>query len=528
LNQKQTTSQNDLTPDYSPAAGLSTHMETHHSLNKAAYPRVWLYGIILTVGFLFLHMKVVLTLISVWWHSYTYSYGFLIPIISLYLIWTRRNSLYNIPAIPNYIGGFVIFISGLTMLVMGEAGEIIAIQGISLVVTITGLVLFLLGKEFLRVLWLPIAYLLFMIPVWDVITDRFHTPFQNFSAWIGITTLQLMGIPAYRQDIYIELPYITLEVARVCSGVNNLIAVVALGIPLAHLAINRWTRKIVLVIFAVIIAILFNGLRIALIGVLTYFGIGEVLHGPYHILQAMSVSIAGFIVLFIGAWILSDRSKSVPSRSDLESIHPAESLLFSKKKRQVKAIFILTTCILVSAGVYVNFIRPLPVPMKTDLVLFPYKVGSWTGTDGKSGIEVFKTLKVDHDIARTYRTEGGKEVSLYIGYYEIQYQGKELIHNESEILHQDAVDIHVKLSPDRVIKLNRIEKGKGAPDNVILFWYELNGRIVTSRYWAKAYTVWDVLAKGRSNGAVILVSGESSHAENFVKDLIPLLNDYLP
>ena len=54
----------------------------------------------------------------------------------------------------------------------------------------------------------------------------------------------------------------------------------------------------------VIIGILANGVRVALICVWAYYYGGYNIHGPLHILQGLFVSIVGFIFLFILAWFL--------------------------------------------------------------------------------------------------------------------------------------------------------------------------------------------------------------------------------
>ncbi len=84
----------------------------------------------------------------------------------------------------------------------------------------------------------------------------------------------------------------------------------AIAIPLAYLAIQRWTKRIILVIVGIAIAVLANGLRVGFIGILAYNGIAGDFHGPYHLLQSMSVSITGFFGLFAATWILSDKRKT--------------------------------------------------------------------------------------------------------------------------------------------------------------------------------------------------------------------------
>ena len=110
------------------------------------------------------------------------------------------------------------------------------------------------------------------------------------------------GYPVYRDGTFIYLPNQTLEVAQVCSGVNYLVAIAAVGIPLAYLSRSTVARRTALVLFGVIVAVIANGVRVALIGFTAYHGLvtGD-LHGPGHVFHGMFVAVAGYVALFLGA-----------------------------------------------------------------------------------------------------------------------------------------------------------------------------------------------------------------------------------
>ena len=112
--------------------------------------------------------------------------------------------------------------------------------------------------------------------------------------------LQSLGIPVFRQGTVVSLPNVTFEVARACSGVNYLIAVLALGLPLAYLYVDGVVRRVTLITVAILIAALSNGLRVGLIGILSYLEVGSPLHGPFHILQGLFVAGIGYAALFLG------------------------------------------------------------------------------------------------------------------------------------------------------------------------------------------------------------------------------------
>jgi exosortase len=100
------------------------------------------------------------------------------------------------------------------MLVLGRAGNMITLQELSLVAMIAGLVLCLLGKDYLKAMGFPIAYLLFMVPIADELIAPLHWSFQLLTAKMGVAFLQAMGFSVFLENQYIMLPSITLEYLR--------------------------------------------------------------------------------------------------------------------------------------------------------------------------------------------------------------------------------------------------------------------------------------------------------------------------
>jgi len=72
----------------------------------------------------------------------------------------------------------------------------------------------------------------------------------------------------------------------------------------------------------------------------------------------------------------------------------------------------------------------------------------------------------------------------------------------------------------------------------IIFWYDFNGRTATTRIGAKAYTIWNALTRGRTNGALVMVycereqnmtqESDSEEMKDFMVELLPVLRKYLP
>ena len=501
------------------------------------YKKYLMPGLILLGAFLFCYFQAFSELIFFWKDSYVYSYGFLIPLISIYLVWLNRKKLSHIEPAPSYTAGFLLFTAGLLIFIFGNRSGVLVVQSLSIIITISGIVLFVLGKNFFWALLFPIAYLLFMIPIWDSLTERLQFPFQIFTAFTAAQLLNLSGIPVYRHAMFLDLPNITLKVATVCSGINNLIAVLAIALPLAHISLKSWPRRIILVSSGIIIAAFSNGFRVAMIGFLSYKGISATLHGPGHILQAMFVSFVGFIVLFIGAWILSEKHPKLAASSGPIN-NPAEKIDTRDHIRIKNHLLYMTAGLLFIIGIYINFFSPSPVPLKTGLKFFPYEIGPYKGADVPVDHNISDIFNPDSTLSRVYRTASGREVNLYIGYLESQGQGKELVNYKSAKFHNGASRETIATTEGKTIIINKVLNQKDGSPGITYFWYDLNGSIIADRYYAKVQTALSAITKSRTNGAVVIISagenntGDSQNAskdmEDFIRILIPVLHSYLP
>jgi EpsI family protein len=500
--------------------------------------RYWGWVFFLTASFLFCFNKVFIALITVWWNTDVYSYGFLIPFASLYFIWIKKERLQSLPVATNYKAGFPVLLSALFLLIIGHTGGIILIQEYSLIISIVGVVLIIFGIKYLRALWFPIMYLLFMIPFARIFTDGFHYPFQLLSANIAAAILNLVGIPYIRTANYIELPHITLEVAKGCSGVNYLISIIAIGIPLTYLTQKYWSRRVILILGAVIVAMMSNGLRVALIGILSYIDINAPLHGPNHIFQAMFVYIFGLSFLFIGAWILSDgKSGFTDSSTQKAAISSSPISKTNTHTPTIRNSLFITTMIFLIVGIYINLYTPSPISMKRDFKYFPYEIGEWRGMDSKIGSETFRSSGVDYDLSRTYSTPNGKGINLYIGHCMYQEQGKELVNYHSEWLFDGANILEIILNSGKAIKVNYLIKRDDTKYKLILFWYDTNGHILIGKLKVKMYTALDTLLKQRSNGSIIMITldidnsadikEDLQYSEIFIKNIFPIIHKFI-
>ena len=175
---------------------------------------------------------------------------------------------------------------------------------------------------------------------------------------------------------------------------------------------------------------------------------------------------------------------------------------------------------------------------------FPTKIGQWTGAQDKFDARIYQALGVDDSFLANYRSPEASGVQLYVGFYQSQREG-DLIHSpkncmpgagwnivETSIETLDGVAESTKKT--NVIKLvlqNGIQK------QVVLYWFQSRGRIISSEYMQKIYLVVDSIMRHRTDGSFVrLIAPVSNNDEekalNTLKDfavqLMPILNDYIP
>ncbi len=474
-------------------------------------------------------------LLDLWWNRYGFSHGFLVPLLSLYLVRLQWPTLRQIPVEPALGPGFFWLAAATILLLASEAAGIITTGSLALILVVARLVLLLCGFAYLKALAFPLAYLIFMTPVLDGLTEPLVWPFQLLTANMSVFMLQALGIPVILENsVFIILPTVTLEVARECSGAGLLIAVLAIGLPLASLTLQAWWSRITLVVSSVMIAIVANWLRLTVMGVYAQAG-GKDLHGPYHILQGLFVDWIAFAFLFVAAWLLGRMEHAAPPPSLPGEEKESVSALASHELASNRAWWMACSTLAAATLVLYSLDRGTS-GLKKELATFPTVIGDWV-IDHQPYDESFAGLPdADQLLARTYRAFDGQRVRLYVAYTRTQRQGKELVGMRTAPLHEKAHPIALRVGKETV-PANRTVLEKSRRSIPVVFWYHINGMSYAGRTQAKLATIEQAFLRGRTDGALVLVSaaprtggGEEpwQAQEEFATAVFPLLQEYLP
>ena len=251
-----------------------------------------------------LYFGVLRGLVYDWIHMPDFSHGFLIPIVSAYLVYERRKQLSAFSLSGNW-KGFALLLLGIALLLLGNLATEYFAMRFSILVVLGGIVLFLLGKEYFKNLLFPTAFLVFMIPIPSVLLDRVTLPMQLFASKVAAKSLYFAGIPVLREGNVILLANTSLEVAEACSGIRSLISLLALAVVFAYLSQNSTWKRILLVLSTFPIAIIANAARVAGTGILAHHYGDKVAQGFFHGFSGWILFVVAFVCLFLVGSLLS-------------------------------------------------------------------------------------------------------------------------------------------------------------------------------------------------------------------------------
>jgi len=237
-------------------------------------------------------------LIGAWIYDSDNSHGILVPLISLYMIYHKRDNLRSIE-ISNSGWGAIILIISMGIYCLSFVGEVLFISRSMIIFSLIGVVLYNLGKGFLKELAFPLLFLLFMIPVPESIQGLVAFPLQLFVTKISAYALQLLSIPAYREGNMIYFAETQLEIAEACSGIRSIVSLTLLGVVLAYFSDKGVARKAVMIASAIPLALCANAMRVFGTGIIAHLYGAKYARGFLHEFSGIAIFFLGFILMFL-------------------------------------------------------------------------------------------------------------------------------------------------------------------------------------------------------------------------------------
>jgi exosortase len=259
--------------------------------NRVAWPVIaWFGGLLILC-----YWPILYRMGTQWATDENMGHGFFVPIMAGIVAWQRRDELMAEPRKPNSFGLVIVVFAGLLSVVATLGAELFSAR-FSFVVALFGTILYLGGTRWLKLLLFPLLLLLFMIPIPAIIYSSITMKLQTLASQLGEVMISAMGIPVLREGNTLKIPSQTLDIAEACSGIRSLMTLMFLSLFVSYFMDKKVWMRWVLLLATIPIAILANGVRVAVTGLLSEINT-QLATGVYHEIEGYIVYVIALVAL---------------------------------------------------------------------------------------------------------------------------------------------------------------------------------------------------------------------------------------
>ena len=477
-----------------------------------------------------------------WEKQEEYSHGYILPFLTLYFIWLKKNVIVQSEFSPSWWGVGLI-LAALVIFIVGEVSALFILTQYALIVVLLGLVLAIMGRPACKPVLIPVLLLAFAIPLPYFLEASLSANLQLLSSKLGVYFIRWCQIPVYLEGNVIDLGDFKLQVVEACSGLRYLFPLLSLGFICAYLFDAVFWKRVVLVLSTIPITILMNSFRIGMIGVLVdNWGIAMA-EGFLHDFEGWIVFMACFGVLFIEMTILSRLGTDKKSLFEIFGLSQEVTLdrsLFTEKERLFSKPLLASVMALALSTVLVTSIgkREEIIPKRTGFPEFPAQLGDWHGEQSAMEETVTKYLGLTDYIMSDYHNEKGEMVNFYSAYYESQRKGVSP-HSPRVCIPGGGWQItEIDRTEIGDLPVNRIVIKKEENTQLVYYWFQQRGRRLANEYLMKWYLFKDALFLNRTDGALVrittlvgpneTVADADNRLKAFVQQATPVLPKFIP
>lgn len=454
-----------------------------------------------------------LSMIEIWMVNETFTHGFLIFPISIWLLIQRYPFLHAVPIKPK--PAILLLIAGALLLwFLAEVADVQVVQQLAMIAIIQLLVWLAYGTTFFLKILFPILFLYFAVPIGQELIP----PMMQFTAYFTVYLINLTGIPVYQDGLYFILPSGSWSVVEECSGVRYLIASIALGTIYAYVSYSSFTKRTIFILAAIIVPIVANGLRAFGIVMLGHASGMELATGVDHLVYGwIFFGIVIFIMFYIGSFWQDDRQDDPSSTrsSQNESSRPVRSAVVSVLAAAI--VLILTT------RTIANQVKLAPdTNLSGALIELPAAIGPWHKSDDSLTSWAPEFASPDLMVTQVYQFDN-KSVKIDVGYYGYQRQGAEAVssqnrltdplHGEWKITHSSGFELQGKTIQEAILR-------NGDQTIMVWKWYRIASSTTASSLQAKLLGIYEHLLFNRRDASMITLAIPVNSDENAVRETL--------
>ncbi|MGE0099213.1 MAG: exosortase A [Hydrogenophaga sp.] len=449
---------------------------------------------------------------TIWSERDTYTHGFVVPLISAWLVWRMRHAL--APMLPRPSPWAWALMLGPALLWL--AGDLVAVNAASQAALMAQLVLCVpavLGWQATRAMAFPLGFLFFAVPVGDFMLPQL----VEWTADFTVAALRLSGVPVYRDGQHFVIPSGSWSVVEGCSGIRYLIASVTVGTLFAYLSYKDTKRRLMFVGVSIVVPLVANWLRAYMIVMIGHLSNNQLAVGVDHIIYGwLFFGVVILVMLFIGArWADAPQATLEPADA-----MPGVSRMPTGPSLGRSSLIAMTVALLVVASPHLArqalALGTNPEPVQ----LAPVRANApWQSVDSPPSDWVPAFQHASASAHAGYLGPQGQQVGLHLSYYRQQDRERKLVSSVNLLVQQD--DPHWALASEgsaqatlagtdlRVSEtiLRQWVASKGSGGQRLLLWrfYEVNDRFTASDVRAKLEGVRGLLGGEGDDGAIVVV-----------------------
>lgn len=475
--------------------------------------------------------------ISIHWNSDDNSYAYLIIPVFLYLCWEKKDD-FKFLEMSWSAWGLVVAPFALGLFFLGEVGSVETLLYVGLWLSLVSIIVTMYGWR-TRLLLFPILILVFIVPLPSYINKILTFNLKLMASSLSVAMLRIAGVSVALDGNIIDLGVEQLQVVDACSGLRYFMPMILLSLLIGHFFSPGWWRQFVLLVLVPPIAIIANGVRIFLTGMLVVKGYPELASNLSHDATGLILFLISGVLLFVVSHFLK-RIGAPPDTGTYDRGSGDAGLV-----RPVALSLVLSLLFLGAGWVLKELPSAANLPARSTLLdKFPMEIAGWQGERQYLSPEILNSLWADDYINATFTRPGSPNlIYLLIPFYE--YQGtRHTVHAPQSCLLGGGWAImksdvrQFRVGPGEEIPVKVLEMGKGDSIMLASHFFLQRGRVITSPWLNKFYLMVDSITRRRTDGALVRVEmlmapGQDLEEgtrmlEEFVGEMWQVLPEYVP
>ena len=467
-------------------------------------------AVLLALTLLFSHTLA--GMVTIWYRSETFTHAFVVPPITLWLVWQRRAELARVLPRPS---------PWVLLLLAGAAsawllGDLVVANAVTQLAVTTLLVLtvpLMLGWSVTGVILFPLLFLYFMVPVGESLTP----PLMQATADITVLALRASSVPVYREGLQFVIPSGNWSVVEACSGIRYLMASFMVGSLFAYLNYRSMRRRAVFIAVSLVLPIVANWVRAYIIVMLGHLSNNRIATGVDHVLYGwVFFGLVIMAMFMVGArWAQPDApipQGPIPTGGGAGALGRAQGWWVAALALSLLVAPTWTGRHLAGPTVSPPVSLVLPEDLADGWLASAEPVTSWIPHFGEDSARA----------QQSYR-QGEASVGVFVAYYRDQTESRKLVssnhvlaHSESHLwnpLQQSQLELPLPgllgtvSLPFRATELLSATHLSASRREQLLVWqlYWVGGQVTTSDVKAKLLSAWQRLSGQGDESASILI-----------------------